>query len=71
MTQSEEIVINNLLCFLSSARNDHSRESLLDMAYSFYSHEEIKLAKQNLQTLLKETLCGDGTQKGREKTWMM
>ena len=53
MSQSGEIVINHLLCFLSSAKNDHSRESLLDMAYSFYSHEEIKLAKTELANILK------------------
>ena len=53
MSQTGEIVINHLLCFLSSAKNDHSRESLLDMAYSFYSHEEIKLAKTELANILK------------------
>ena len=55
MSQSGEIVINHLLCFLSSAKNGHSLE--LDMAYSFYSHEEIKLAKTELATILKKRCC--------------
>ena len=44
----DEIIINNVLCFIQSAKSDHSKESLFDIAYSFYSVEEIKNAKEIL-----------------------
>lgn len=56
MSQRGDLFINNLLCFLSSAKEDHTKESLTEVAYSFYSHEEIKNAKVDLTTLLKKDL---------------
>ena len=53
MSHATEIRINNLLSFLNSASNDYSHESLLDIAGTFYSHEDIKAAKQLLSDDLK------------------
>ena len=50
----EEIIINNLLCFLNSAKNDFTKETLRDIAYAFYSHEDIKNAKIEACNLLKK-----------------
>ena len=56
MASNEDVVINNLLCFINSARNDYPRESLKDVTYAFYSHEEIKNAKITLCNLLKKDI---------------
>ena len=45
---SKNLNINNLLCFLSSAKNDYSENVLLDLVYSFYFIEDIKEAKEIL-----------------------
>ena len=54
MANAGEIVIDNLLCFLSSAQNDFSSETRLDVVCAFYSHESIKASKIALTTLLKK-----------------
>ena len=54
MANAGEIVIDNLLCFLSSAQNDFSFETRLDVACAFYSHESIKASKTALTTLLQK-----------------
>ena len=48
--------MNSLLCFLSSAKDDHTDESLLEVTNSFYSHEEIKDAKVELSSILKKDI---------------
>ena len=47
-----ETIIDNLLCFINSASSDFSQEKLNDVIYSFYSHEEIKSAKEKIFNLL-------------------
>ena len=51
-----DYIVNRILCFINSAYADYSYDSLLEVAYSFYSHEEIKVAKELLCTLLKKDL---------------
>ena len=56
MANAGEIIINNVLCLLSSAKADHTNESLIEIAYAFYSHEEIKAAKVELTNILHKDL---------------
>ena len=49
-------IVNSILCFMNLAHDDYSYDSMLEVAYSFYSHEEIKVAKELLCTLLKRDL---------------
>ena len=58
MAHAGELIINSLLCFVSSAKADHTNESLIEIINSFYSHEEIKAAKVELANILKRTLYG-------------
>ena len=51
-----DTIINSVLCFINSARSDYSYDSLSDVIYSFYSHEEIKVAKELLGNLLKKEI---------------
>ena len=51
-----ETIINSVLCFINSANADYSTDSLSDVIYSFYSHDEIKAAKEVLFNLLKKEL---------------
>ena len=51
-----EFIINSVLCFINSARSDYSYDSLSDVVYCFYSHEEIKVAKEILCNLLKKDI---------------
>lgn len=51
-----EIIINSVLCFINSASGDYSNSSLQEVIYSFYSHEEIKVAKELLCNILKKDL---------------
>ena len=48
----KELVLNNLLCFLSSGINDFANDVLYDITYTFYSIDEVNVAK----TLLLDTL---------------
>lgn len=50
------MVISNLLCFVASAKNDFSRETLMEVAESLYSHDRIKAAKTALLDLLRKDL---------------
>lgn len=50
---SKEIIINNVLCFLQSSSGDYSNEVLYDLIYSFYSVDEIKIAKELIANALK------------------
>ena len=50
------IVTNNLLCFLMSARNDFTKETLLQVVDAFYSHEIVKDAKICLVDILHKDL---------------
>ena len=56
MSQPGDIIINSVLCFLSDAKADYTNESLTEVAYSFYSHEEIKSAKVELANLLHKDI---------------
>lgn len=56
MASSEEIICSDLLCFVNSAQVDFSNESLFEVTYSFYSHEDIKSAKSALSQLTKKDL---------------
>ena len=47
-----EVIIDNVLCFLNSALSDYSQEKLADIVYSFYSHEDIKNAKEKICNIL-------------------
>ena len=40
-----DYIVNSIPCFINSAHADYSYDSLLEVAYSFFSHEEIKVAK--------------------------
>lgn len=53
---AKEVIINSFLCFMHSAKNDFSRETLLDTADAFYSHENIKSGKVELANLLHKDL---------------
>lgn len=48
--------VNNLLCFLSAAKCDYSTETLSDIIVSFYSYEEIKVAKTLLSNIVKKDI---------------
>ena len=51
-----DYIVNSLLCFINSACSDYSYDSLLDVIFSFYSHKEIKIAKELLYNLLRKDL---------------
>ena len=48
-----QYIENSILCFINSSKDDVSPATALDMVISFYSHEEIKKAKELLCNLLK------------------
>ena len=56
MANAGDVVINSLLCFISSAKNDYTKSVLLEVANSFYSHERIKEAKIEITTILNKDL---------------
>lgn len=51
-----ETILNSLLCFLNSAKQDFSNDSILHILDAFYSHENIKVAKTTLVNLLHKDL---------------
>ena len=51
-----EIVVDNLLCFLTTAKADFSGNSLFDLACCFYSYENIKQSKTVLANLLHKDI---------------
>ena len=54
--ENEEFLVDSTLCFINSAKPDYSYESLFDVAYAFYSHEDIKNAKGKICILLKKDI---------------
>ncbi|MEL6945282.1 MAG: hypothetical protein AAFO82_21735, partial [Bacteroidota bacterium] len=68
ITMEGNLIINSLLCYLSTAKNDYTDESLYDIIHSFYSHEEIKSAKTELSNLLKKDITWrrDPDKKGKD-----
>lgn len=54
MAHAGDLIVNSVLCFVSSAKTDHTNDSLIEIANAFFSHEEIKGAKVELTTLLKK-----------------
>ena len=50
------IIINNILCFVHSSKDDYTKETVKDVVCAFYSHEEIKIAKTLLCNILKKDL---------------
>ena len=53
---SSDIIIDDLACFLSSGKSDYSQDKLCDIAYSFYSHEEIKTSKEKIFAYIDKDL---------------
>ena len=68
MSNSGDMIVNNLLCFINSAKANHTDESLFEIVNSFYSHEEIKQAKTELSNILKTDLIWrrDPDKKGKD-----
>ena len=53
-----DIIIDNLSCFLISGRDDFSIDKLTDIAYTFYSHEEVKISKEKIFNIInKDIVC--------------
>ena len=64
---AKNYIVNNLLCFLSSAKNDYADEALFDLMYSFYSLEDIKVAKDLTSNLLdKDVIKRNNPEKKRK-----
>ena len=63
-----EIIIDNVLCFINSALSDYSQEKLVDIIHSFYSHEEIKNAKEKIFNILGKDMVTrrDPDKKGKD-----
>ena len=51
----KDVMINNLLCFLSSAQNDFPNEVFYDQIFSFYSIEDIKTARELLSSYVTKS----------------
>ena len=49
-------IVNSLICFLNSAKKDQPNDIVLDIAQSFYSHDEIKKAKELICIVLKKDI---------------
>ena len=64
----DKFVINNVLCYLNSARKDFSPDTLIETALSFYSHEGIKRAKEAICNFLKKDILWrrDPDKKGKD-----
>ena len=54
--QNNNIIINNVFCFINSAKCDYPKETLKDVAFSFYTHEDIKAAKTEICNLLRKDI---------------
>lgn len=52
MANAGEMILNSVLCFINSAKEDHTNDSLIETANAFFSHEDIKSAKTELSNLL-------------------
>ena len=53
---TKDITINSLLCFISSAKNDYANEVLFDLVHSFYSEDDIIIAKDLLAEILNKNV---------------
>ena len=53
---AKNLIINNLLCFLRTAKDDYADEVLFDLLLSFYSSDEVKIAKELVADLLKKDI---------------
>lgn len=53
---AEKYIVNSLLCFLNSSKKDTPSDTLIEVIHSFYSHEEIKKAKEEICTIAKKSL---------------
>ena len=51
---AKNYIINNVLSFLCSAKNDYAEEALFDVIYSFYSIDEIKVSKNIIAGILNK-----------------
>ena len=49
----DEIIIDSILCYINSARNDFNSDTLEDIILAFYNANEIIHAKDILAKLLK------------------
>ena len=59
-----EIIINSVLCYINSAKNDFNSNTLEDIILAFYDADEILYAKNILANLLK---CEIKTRRGERK----
>lgn len=51
---NKNYIVNNLLCFLSTAKNDFSKDILFEQVYSFYSIDDIKESKEVLANIINK-----------------
>ena len=70
MMVGAEVIVDNILCFLSTAAKDFSEDTLFDLAYCFYSYEKIKESKATISNLLKKDISSrrDPEKKKKELT---
>ena len=52
--EDEQFVVNSLLCFLNSGKDDYPYETLFDVIHSFYCFEEVKKGKEILCGILND-----------------
>ena len=51
-----DTIVNSLLCFLNSAKSDFNNNVLEDVIYAFYSHDDIKQAKEIMGNIVSEDI---------------
>ena len=68
---AKNYIINNLLCFLHSARKDYAEEALSDVLHSFYSVEEIRSTKCVIQNILKKKSVNRRDPERKEKKFVI
>ena len=51
---NKNCIVNNLLCFLSTAKNDFSNDTLFEQVYSFYYVDDIKESKETLANIINK-----------------
>ena len=52
---SENVVVNNVLCYINSARHSLSNDQIIQCCLPFYDYDDIKSAKDNVYKSLKES----------------
>ena len=63
MPQVDNAVLNGVLCYISTARNSHSDQTILSICLSFFTHDKIIDAKRILFNLTNASITqrrGDG-----------